>query len=479
MQATSQALDHLLRAVGDPVSELRDIGPGHPEFHRAQTLRAAAGVLSKTPDALPAIAQVIRTADGLAVPPETRAHLAAADAWVSGDPVLAANRYASILDRWPRDLLALRLAQSCYFFLGWHDRFIPLIDAVVPAWTRDRRGFDFALAMAAFAHAENGDAAYAEVLGRKALANDPACPVGVHAVAHAMAESGRHLEGAQWMRDQRAHWAGESRMRTHNAWHLAMFDAVQGNIAPALRILDAWLIPASAKSPLDACDATDLLWQLSTEGVDDKGRWCKVSDAFDRTLTPGFWPYVDLHAALAHLAAGQKARAQRLARAIEHCAQGENYAALRARHITQPGLRALGAWAEGRYGDAARLFAALHPLLGDAGGSRVQLEVFKSIEREAARRHRARQHDQPQPRTAKEQEMPLINVKLIEGVFSELQKKQIAKSLTDGLVLIGGEAVRPVTLCVVEEVKSGDWVLGGQPLTTAEVKAAIAGRKVA
>ena len=75
--------------------------------------------------------------------------------------------------------------------------------------------------------------------------------------------------------------------------------------------------------------------------------------------------------------------------------------------------------------------------------------------------------------------MPLINVKLIEGVFSELQKKQIAKSLTDGLVLIGGEAVRPVTLCVVEEVKSGDWVLGGQPLTTAEVKAAIAGRKVA
>mgnify|MGYP001405839923 CR=1 FL=1 len=38
--------------------------------------------------------------------------------------------------------------------------------------------------------------------------------------------------------------------------------------------------------------------------------------------------------------------------------------------------------------------------------------------------------------------MPLINVKLIEGVFSELQKKQIAKSLTDGLVQVGGEAVR-------------------------------------
>ena len=353
MQTTSLALDHLLRAVGDPLTELADVGPGHPEFDWAQAIRAGAGVLAKTRDALPAIAQAIRAADGFAPSPETRAHLAAAEAWVSGDPILAAESYVSILSRWPRDLLALRLAQSCYFFLGWHDRFPPLLDALVPAWMRDRSGFEFVLAMAAFAHAENGDAAYAEVLGRKALANDPACPIGVHAVAHAMAESGRHLEGAQWMRDQRAHWAGESRMRTHNAWYLAMFDAEEGNVASALRVLDAWLLPASARSSLDACDATALLWRLATEGVEDARRWCKVSDAFERTLTPGFWPYVDLHAALAHLAAGKTARAQRLAQAIEHCAQGVNYAALRARHITQPGIRALGAWAEGRYGEAA------------------------------------------------------------------------------------------------------------------------------
>lgn len=75
--------------------------------------------------------------------------------------------------------------------------------------------------------------------------------------------------------------------------------------------------------------------------------------------------------------------------------------------------------------------------------------------------------------------MPLINVKMIEGVFTEPQKRQIAKSLTDGLVQVGGEVVRPFTLCVIEEVKSGDWVIGGQPLTTAEVTAAIAARKAA
>jgi len=67
--------------------------------------------------------------------------------------------------------------------------------------------------------------------------------------------------------------------------------------------------------------------------------------------------------------------------------------------------------------------------------------------------------------------MPFINVKVIEGVFSESQKKQIAKSLTDAMVQIEGEPMRSVTWVVVEEIKSGDWAIGGQPLTTSDVKA--------
>jgi 4-oxalocrotonate tautomerase len=73
--------------------------------------------------------------------------------------------------------------------------------------------------------------------------------------------------------------------------------------------------------------------------------------------------------------------------------------------------------------------------------------------------------------------MPFINVKLIEGVFSEAQKKQIAKSLTEAMIQIEGEAMRSVTWCVVEEIKSGDWAIGGQALTTSDVKAIA--RKVA
>ncbi|MDX6630451.1 MAG: 4-oxalocrotonate tautomerase, partial [Gaiellales bacterium] len=51
--------------------------------------------------------------------------------------------------------------------------------------------------------------------------------------------------------------------------------------------------------------------------------------------------------------------------------------------------------------------------------------------------------------------MPLITVKLIEGVFSSDQKQQIIERLTDAMVTIEGENMRQVTWCVVEEVKSG------------------------
>jgi 4-oxalocrotonate tautomerase len=71
--------------------------------------------------------------------------------------------------------------------------------------------------------------------------------------------------------------------------------------------------------------------------------------------------------------------------------------------------------------------------------------------------------------------MPFINVKLIEGVFDSEQKSQIVERLTDAMVEIEGENMRGVTWVVVEEVRSGDWGIGGQALTTEAVRALASG----
>jgi 4-oxalocrotonate tautomerase len=72
--------------------------------------------------------------------------------------------------------------------------------------------------------------------------------------------------------------------------------------------------------------------------------------------------------------------------------------------------------------------------------------------------------------------MPLVNVKLIEGVFTPAQKRDMIRKLTDTMVSIEGENMRPVTVVVLEEVRSGDWGVGGTPYTTEEVKRLAAGK---
>jgi len=67
--------------------------------------------------------------------------------------------------------------------------------------------------------------------------------------------------------------------------------------------------------------------------------------------------------------------------------------------------------------------------------------------------------------------MPLIQVKLIEGVFSKTQKQQIINRLTDAMVSVEGEAMRSLTWVVIEEAGSGEWGIGGEAMTAEKVRA--------
>jgi 4-oxalocrotonate tautomerase len=71
----------------------------------------------------------------------------------------------------------------------------------------------------------------------------------------------------------------------------------------------------------------------------------------------------------------------------------------------------------------------------------------------------------------KEAAMPLLNVKLIEGVFTTDQKEEIIQKLTDTMVEIEGEPLRELTWVVVEEVAGGEWGIGGKALSATDVKA--------
>src|ERR1039457_1249977 len=63
-----------------------------------------------------------------------------------------------------------------------------------------------------------------------------------------------------------------------------------------------------------------------------------------------------------------------------------------------------------------------------------------------------------------ERVMPLVTVKVIEGVFTEKQKHDLAAKITDVIVAFeGSEAFREVVWVLIEELGRDSWHIGGQP----------------
>ena len=67
--------------------------------------------------------------------------------------------------------------------------------------------------------------------------------------------------------------------------------------------------------------------------------------------------------------------------------------------------------------------------------------------------------------------MPHIQVHAIKDVFDAEQKREVIEKLTDAMVSVEGENLRGVTWVSFHEVESGNWGIGGQCLTTADVRA--------
>ncbi len=67
--------------------------------------------------------------------------------------------------------------------------------------------------------------------------------------------------------------------------------------------------------------------------------------------------------------------------------------------------------------------------------------------------------------------MPLVSIELIEGVFTSEEKQTMIKKVTDTMVSIEGENLREFTWVKINEIKQGDWGIGGNPLTANDIKA--------
>lgn len=67
--------------------------------------------------------------------------------------------------------------------------------------------------------------------------------------------------------------------------------------------------------------------------------------------------------------------------------------------------------------------------------------------------------------------MPLVTIDVIKDVFTADQKRNLIEKVTEAMIGVEGEAMRPVTWVRIMEVEQGDWAIGGQSLNAAAVHA--------
>ena len=72
--------------------------------------------------------------------------------------------------------------------------------------------------------------------------------------------------------------------------------------------------------------------------------------------------------------------------------------------------------------------------------------------------------------------MPLVTIDVIKDVFTPSQKKELISKVTEAMIAVEGENMRPVTWVRINEVQGGDWAIGGKALKASDVHALAAGK---
>jgi hypothetical protein len=374
-EACQRAEHAYLRAADESVVSADALLATYPESLPGHLLRIGKLVAAKDAAELPALRRALAQCAPLegGADDRQRALLAAARAWLAARPRQAAEIYTRVVREAPQDLLALRLAQSCWYFLGERGQMRAVVERASAHWTGGMPGHDIALALHAFACAESADGARAEELALAALAIEPRSPHSIHALAHALAMQDRPAAGVRVLRDGASCWRAGGRMDSHIAWHLAVLELETGSPAAALSVFDRDLTAPAALGTGGGADATDLLWRLELAGVEVGARWQDLSDAWARHLQPGFWGFLDVLAGLAFLRAGHRWRALWLKQAIAAAPRNVAHAHPSPGAVTLSALAAIDAFVGRAYECAC---AALRGSLPHLGGSLPQRDLL-------------------------------------------------------------------------------------------------------
>src|SRR5262249_4413004 len=120
LQRCEHALELLVTQRGNPADEVERVLADDPQCLFGHCLRAALIVRTDDSGQSCKLASSIATIEAICQDSNNpaRRHAGAARAWLEGDRAIAIERYGAIIIDWPRDILALVVANALDFHLG-------------------------------------------------------------------------------------------------------------------------------------------------------------------------------------------------------------------------------------------------------------------------------------------------------------------------------------------------------------------------
>jgi tetratricopeptide (TPR) repeat protein len=368
-----EAIEELAALAGNPIADADAAVAADDGLVLGRIYRAYLALYGTTPEGVATAAEILKTLDEAVMGEREAHHMRAARSWAEGDWEAATRSLERALLRHPRDLLALKVAQDLYFFLGNRLELRDVAARVLPAWPRDLPGWGYVQGIYAFGLEENADYRQAESRARAALDHNPRDVWSVHALTHVFEMEGSQREGAGFLAASAGDWSG-SYFAVHNWWHKGLFHLELEEIGEALALYDSPIRATRSTEWLDVVDAAALLWRLSLFGADVTERAARLAADIDDLVSEPVYIFNDWHAVMAFGLAGDHARVERVILANRHLTAPTNRAAAARAGLDL--LEAFGAFAAGRPERAIDLLIDIRPRANAVGGSHAQRDVI-------------------------------------------------------------------------------------------------------
>ena len=357
----------------------------HDESLIVQACAAALWMFSESPAGPPKASAHLDRARRAGLPATAREQgfAQALAHWVAGDVAAATAQHERLAAEHPRDLVALKLGQYHAFNRGDSPGMLRL------AWSARGAASDLACwqGMAAFGFEQCHRLDEAEHHARLALAMAAHEPWAEHALAHVMLTDGRFAEGRDFLQRASAPWRGlTSFMRTHNFWHLALFQLELGDDAAALALYDQEVWGIDKTYSQDQVGAVSLLARLELAGVALGERWQDLADHLMPRLSDQVQPFLDLQYLYGLARAGRPEADTLLANIRRHAEQAPAASRAAWQQVAVPAALGLRLHAQGlarpaaaSWAEAAHALGSAMPRLARIGGSHAQRDLFEQL----------------------------------------------------------------------------------------------------